>query len=223
MENGKVPLLPLALDLGTSSSIHPSAINSLQIPSLLLPPNLLQEYCQLSNLDVEWVNNFLFGSMTKFGINNDSQKPTSPAPADNASLTSMVGANNVVGREGNNTNDGSLGAAGSRVTDNRKVTGRSKKSVPQRVAFHTRSADDVLDDGYRWRKYGQKAVKNSSHPRSYYRCTHHTCNVKKQIQRLATDSGIVVTTYEGKHNHPSEKLMETLAPLLKQLQLLTRF
>ncbi|KAF7801282.1 dicarboxylate transporter 1, chloroplastic-like [Senna tora] len=29
----------------------------------------------------------------------------------------------------------------------------------------TRSADDVLDDGYRWRKYGQKAVKNSIYPR----------------------------------------------------------
>ncbi|KAJ0559202.1 putative transcription factor WRKY family [Helianthus annuus] len=58
---------------------------------------------------------------------------------------------------------------------------------------------------------------------SYYRCTHHTCNVKKQIQRLAKDDSIVVTTYEGVHNHPCEKLMETLAPLLKQLQFLSRF
>ncbi|KAK4411157.1 putative WRKY transcription factor 12 [Sesamum angolense] len=29
----------------------------------------------------------------------------------------------------------------------------------------TRSDVDVLDDGYKWRKYGQKVVKNSLHPR----------------------------------------------------------
>ncbi|MFS7941913.1 putative transcription factor WRKY family [Helianthus anomalus] len=102
-------------------------------------------------------------------------------------------------------------------------SGRGKKVTPSRVAFHTRSSEDILDDGYKWRKYGQKSVKNSKHPRSYYRCTHHTCNVKKQIQRLAKDDSIVVTTYEGVHNHPCEKLMETLAPLLKQLQFLSRF
>lgn len=104
-----------------------------------------------------------------------------------------------------------------------KSSGRSKKVTPSRVAFHTRSSEDILDDGYKWRKYGQKSVKNSHHPRSYYRCTHHTCNVKKQIQRLSKDNSIVVTTYEGIHNHPCEKLMETLTPLLKQLQFLSRF
>ncbi|XVF73113.1 hypothetical protein PTKIN_Ptkin12aG0175600 [Pterospermum kingtungense] len=100
---------------------------------------------------------------------------------------------------------------------------RIKKTTRPRFAFQTRSADDILDDGYRWRKYGQKAVKNSIYPRSYYRCTHHTCNVKKQVQRLSKDTSIVVTTYEGIHNHPCEKLMETLTPLLKQMQFLSRF
>ncbi|XP_066364403.1 probable WRKY transcription factor 75 [Miscanthus floridulus] len=101
--------------------------------------------------------------------------------------------------------------------------GRGKKKASQpRFAFQTRSENDVLDDGYRWRKYGQKAVKNSAFPRSYYRCTHHTCDVKKQVQRLAKDTSIVVTTYEGVHNHPCEKLMEALSPILKQLQLLSQ-
>ena len=44
------------------------------------------------------------------------------------------------------------------------AAGKKKVSRP-RFAFQTRSANDILDDGYRWRKYGQKAVKNSAHPR----------------------------------------------------------
>ncbi|GLT33965.1 hypothetical protein SLA2020_085150 [Shorea laevis] len=107
--------------------------------------------------------------------------------------------------------------------EKRKGSKMIKKTTRPRFEFQTRSADDILDDGYRWRKYGQKAVKNCSYPRSYYRCTHHTCNVKKQVQRLSKDTGIVVTTYEGIHNHPCEKLMETLTPFLKQMQFLARF
>ncbi|XP_011037139.1 PREDICTED: probable WRKY transcription factor 43 [Populus euphratica] len=112
---------------------------------------------------------------------------------------------------------------GAEEEKDKKKGGRMKKTTRPRFAFQTRSADDVLDDGYRWRKYGQKAVKNSKYPRSYYRCTHHTCNVKKQVQRLSKDTSIVVTTYEGIHNHPCEKMMETLTPLLKQMQFLARF
>lgn len=44
-------------------------------------------------------------------------------------------------------------------------SGRKKKYIPPRVAFHTRSAEEILDDGYKWRKYGQKTVKDSIHPR----------------------------------------------------------
>lgn len=40
-----------------------------------------------------------------------------------------------------------------------------KKGKKQRFAFQTRSQVDILDDGYRWRKYGQKAVKNNTFPR----------------------------------------------------------
>jgi len=43
-----------------------------------------------------------------------------------------------------------------------------KKEREVRVAFMTKSEIDHLEDGYRWRKYGQKAVKNSPYPRFIY-------------------------------------------------------
>jgi len=65
----------------------------------------------------------------------------------------------------------------------------------------TKSDVDHLEDGYRWRKYGQKAVKNSPFPRSYYRCTNSKCTVKKRVERSSDDPSVVITTYEGQHCH----------------------
>ncbi|XP_039128812.1 probable WRKY transcription factor 57 [Dioscorea cayenensis subsp. rotundata] len=79
--------------------------------------------------------------------------------------------------------------------------GQKRKKGP-RFAFRTKSEIDHLEDGYRWRKYGQKAVKNSPYPRSYYRCTCVTCGVKKRVERSCEDPSVVVTTYEGQHTHP---------------------
>ncbi|KAL9274330.1 WRKY transcription factor 23-like protein [Drosera capensis] len=76
-----------------------------------------------------------------------------------------------------------------------------KRQREPRFAFMTKSEVDHLDDGYRWRKYGQKVVKNSPFPRSYYRCTAAACGVKKRVERSSDDPSIVVTTYEGQHTH----------------------
>jgi len=43
-----------------------------------------------------------------------------------------------------------------------------KKEVKERVAFKTKSLIEILDDGYRWRKYGKKMVKNNPNPRYIY-------------------------------------------------------
>lgn len=79
---------------------------------------------------------------------------------------------------------------------------QSHKTVTEpRIIVQTRSEVDLLDDGYRWRKYGQKVVKGNPHPRSYYKCTSIGCNVRKHVERASTDPKAVITTYEGKHNH----------------------
>nr|UVI62163.1 WRKY transcription factor [Rehmannia glutinosa] len=70
-----------------------------------------------------------------------------------------------------------------------------------RVVVQTMSNVDILDDGYRWRKYGQKVVKGNPNPRSYYKCTNQGCQVRKHVERASHDPRAVITTYEGKHNH----------------------
>ncbi|KAL3722964.1 hypothetical protein ACJRO7_035197 [Eucalyptus globulus] len=117
-------------------------------------------------------------------------------------------------------------AHGSSVSGGAEKIGKKKgeKKVRRpRIAFQTRSQVDILDDGYRWRKYGQKAVKNNRFPRSYYRCTHPGCNVKKQVQRLSKDEGMVVTTYEGTHTHPIQKSTENFEHILSQMQIYPPF
>nr|ACU14983.1 unknown [Glycine max] len=94
----------------------------------------------------------------------------------------------------------------------KKIEARRKVREP-RFCFKTMSDVDVLDDGYKWRKYGQKVVKNTQHPRSYYRCTQDNCRVKKRVERLAEDPRMVITTYEGRHVHsPSNDLEDSQTP-----------
>ncbi|KQJ83894.1 hypothetical protein BRADI_5g17395v3 [Brachypodium distachyon] len=72
-----------------------------------------------------------------------------------------------------------------------KMKVRRKMREP-RFCFQTRSDVDVLDDGYKWRKYGQKVVKNSLHPSFPFWCSDDSIpdipspSVECSCQQLAT-------------------------------------
>ena len=73
------------------------------------------------------------------------------------------------------------------------------------IMEHNRSqqplnVDKPAVDGYNWRKYGQKQVKGSEFPRSYYKCTNPGCPVKKKVER-SLDGQVTEIIYKGQPNH----------------------
>ncbi|KAG8096052.1 hypothetical protein GUJ93_ZPchr0013g35123 [Zizania palustris] len=88
------------------------------------------------------------------------------------------------------------GESSTRRTKKRSLfSRRSRHSNNKRIAA-------TLDDGHVWRKYGQKNIQNSTHPRSYYRCTHQVdegCMAKRQVQLCEADPSKYDITYYGEH------------------------
>lgn len=81
-------------------------------------------------------------------------------------------------------------------------------------------AENLSDDGYNWRKYGQKHVKGCEFPRSYYKCTHPNCEVKKLFER-SPDGRITEIIYKGTHHHPKPQpgrrfTMGTMTPIQEE-------
>ncbi|XP_062216907.1 transcription factor WRKY19-like [Phragmites australis] len=109
--------------------------------------------------------------------------------------------------------DGSPRSAGSdQAGDSRghcNAAGQCKKSerrktLPKWATQVRVSAVHVapLDDGFSWRKYGQKDILGAKYPRAYFRCTHrHTqgCHASKQVQRTDGDPLLFDVVYHGSH------------------------
>lgn len=50
--------------------------------------------------------------------------------------------------------------------ENEAISSVGSRTVKEpRIVVQTMSEIDILDDGYRWRKYGQKVVKGNPNPR----------------------------------------------------------
>ncbi|EXB62209.1 putative WRKY transcription factor 46 [Morus notabilis] len=85
------------------------------------------------------------------------------------------------------------------VFKKRKVLPRWTEQV--KVCMGT-GPEGPLEDGYSWRKYGQKDILGANHPRGYYRCTRRNaqgCLATKQVQRSDQDSSLFEVTYRGRH------------------------
>ncbi|XP_012703602.1 WRKY transcription factor WRKY24-like [Setaria italica] len=95
----------------------------------------------------------------------------------------------------------SRGSAGTAVQVLQSGGGNaSERRFGEMPAMSTVSDTEVIDDGCRWRKYGQKVLKGNPNPRSYFKCAMFGCPARKHVERASHDQRSFVTTYESKHN-----------------------
>ncbi|XP_040992982.1 probable WRKY transcription factor 43 [Juglans microcarpa x Juglans regia] len=57
------------------------------------------------------------------------------------------------------------------------------------------------EDGYEWKKYGQKFIKNVGKVRSYFKCQRSNCGAKKRADWSTSEAGSLRVVYDGLHSH----------------------
>ncbi|WVY99208.1 hypothetical protein V8G54_031359 [Vigna mungo] len=98
----------------------------------------------------------------------------------------------------------------SRCHCSKKRKHRMKRSI--KVPAISNKLADIPPDDYSWRKYGQKPIKGSPHPRGYYKCSSmRGCPARKHVERCLEEPTMLIVTYEGEHNHPKLPTQSTNA------------
>ena len=97
-------------------------------------------------------------------------------------------------------------------------TKRERMTAEKENADPGNSIRAANHDGWQWRKYGEKIVKGSPNPRSYYKCSHLGCSAKKIVERN-TSGDILSTEYKGDHTHPAPSSVKSSSSRIKASKL----
>ncbi|CAN6337287.1 unnamed protein product [Urochloa humidicola] len=108
--------------------------------------------------------------------------------------------------------DADASSAGIRKRKTERTRGHSPDASPAKRSKRMRvrggekgtrvEKRQTMEDGFIWRKYGQKEIHGSKYPRLYFRCTYkddHGCMARRQVQRLEAEPSVFLITYFGDH------------------------
>ncbi|KAM1529536.1 probable WRKY transcription factor 7 [Malus sylvestris] len=184
-------------------------------PIQQIPPSHHHHHSMVleSTMDSSNTINFSYSAATSFMSSltgdSDSKQPMSSSAFQITNLSQVSSAgkpplsSTSLKRKcsSENLGSGKCGAGSSgRCHCSKKRKLRQKRVV--RVPAISLKMADIPPDDYSWRKYGQKPIKGSPHPRGYYKCSSvRGCPARKHVERALDDPAMLVVTYEGDHNH----------------------
>ncbi|XP_075108207.1 WRKY transcription factor 55-like isoform X2 [Nicotiana tabacum] len=103
------------------------------------------------------------------------------------------------------------GSSSSSSQRQRRRTGDTDRRTVSVAAPRMGNLELPPEDGFTWRKYGQKEILGSRFPR----CTHqklYNCPAKKQVQRLDDDPYVFEVTYRSQHTCYMSATAPTVPP-----------
>ncbi|CAN6583183.1 unnamed protein product [Malus baccata var. baccata] len=128
-----------------------------------------------------------------FQFTNMSQSSSGRPPLSSSSLKRKCSSVDNVSRL-------RCGSTTGRCHCSKKRKSKVKRVI--RVPAISMKLADIPPDDYSWRKYGQKPIKGSPHPRGYYKCSSQRgCLARKHVERAVDDPTMLIVTYEGDHDH----------------------
>ncbi|CAH9069004.1 unnamed protein product [Cuscuta europaea] len=93
---------------------------------------------------------------------------------------------------------------------------KTRKNGHKRVVIQVGAEELSKDDKWAWRKYGQKPIKGSPYPRSYYRCSSAKgCLARKQVEKSNSEPGTFIVTYTAEHSHSHPTRRNSLAGTMR--------
>ncbi|KAH7566623.1 hypothetical protein ACOSP7_023203 [Xanthoceras sorbifolium] len=181
-----------------------------EFPSMVVPKNIgvleRKDSSTTINFSYSSAGNSFMSSLTGDTESKQQQSSSSAFQITNLSQASSVGkpplSSSSLKRKctSENLGSGKCAAPSGRCHCTKKRKLKVKRVV--RVPAISLKLSDIPPDDYSWRKYGQKPIKGSPHPRGYYKCSSvRGCPARKHVERALDDPAMLIVTYEGEHNH----------------------